>query len=642
MFVSVFAVILLAGMASAAGLNFVDVEYSSTGDHNSDLEVKFKLQNEISNGYDISNIILDFDLVADGTWSLPSTSGLDLASGEESSLLTATLTIPENKNAGDYSGELGGTCEYSSSTGSSRTINDHTIDISINPAPSLTISNGEDALTEADKDTTITITNDGNVDLTGIELIASTEDFDVTFNLNDFDLAAGATKDVTVTLNEDYDEIFGGSVSITAEESTNNLSDTGSVNYQGDFCEEVANLEDLGITIEEINIKEGFGEDDEYVYPFDEVEVEITIEPGRYDIQKIEVEWELYTLDGEKIADDTESKFNLDEDDSDKEMIIRFKLDESLNDLEGQDKLRLFVRAKGKVDDSDSSNDNEDTCVSAYEDIDVITDDTFMVLDNIEFSADSVSCGTDLTITAELWNIGDEKQEDITVLIYNSELGISKEVEFDDVSAFDSEDLNAVITIPENAVGKIYELQFRIYDEDNDIYETSEEEDTAIFKELLTVSGSCALSSTPTISASLESDAQAGKSLVVKTTIVNPGTELATYIIKAAGYADWAESAEFDSSTVVLEAGATKELELTFEVKKDAAGDETFEIEVYSGTDLVLKQPVSITITKASGFFARITGNVVGGNSWYLWAIGALNVVLVLVIIIVALRIAKS
>ena len=56
----------------------------------------------------------------------------------------------------------------------------------------------------------------------------------------------------------------------------------------------------------------------------------------------------------------------------------------------------------------------------------------------------------------------------------------------------------------------------------------------------------------------------------------------------------------------------------------------------------MLEQPVSLTV-KQSGFgFPGITGNIISEGNWYLWGIGALNVLLVVIIIIVAFKIAKK
>ena len=89
--------------------------------------------------------------------------------------------------------------------------------------------------------------------------------------------------------------------------------------------------------------------------------------------------------------------------------------------------------------------------------------------------------------------------------------------------------------------------------------------------------------------------------------------------------------------------GKSKDVLMTFNVNKDVSGDKLFNIDVLSEGESVLKQSVSITIEKASGFnLSGITGNIISEGNWYLWGIGALNVLLVIIIILVAIKVAKK
>ena len=129
--------------------------------------------------------------------------------------------------------------------------------------------------------------------------------------------------------------------------------------------------------------------------------------------------------------------------------------------------------------------------------------------------------------------------------------------------------------------------------------------------------------------------------MVIRATITNTGEELATYNLNAAGFAEWASSAELDKSIVVLTPGESDDVLITLQVNKGVEGDKLLNLEVLSDNEMIVSQPVSVQIEK--GFSFGITGNAIGGgNSWYLWGIGALNVILVIIIIIVALRIVRK
>ncbi|MFH1889422.1 MAG: hypothetical protein ABIJ58_00900, partial [Nanoarchaeota archaeon] len=78
---------------------------------------------------------------------------------------------------------------------------------------------------------------------------------------------------------------------------------------------------------------------------------------------------------------------------------------------------------------------------------------------------------------------------------------------------------------------------------------------------------------------------------------------------------------------------------IKFNVKNDASGTQQFNINVYSGSDLVATQAVSVNIESKSGF--GITGLAIGDNA-ALWGFGLLNIILLIIIIIVAVRVARK
>ena len=66
-------------------------------------------------------------------------------------------------------------------------------------------------------------------------------------------------------------------------------------------------------------------------------------------------------------------------------------------------------------------------------------------------------------------------------------------------------------------------------------------------------------------------------------------------------------------------------------------GEKTFYVEVLADNDLIVNQPVAVPIVKKGFSLPSI-----GGSNWHLWAIGALNVILVIFIIVIAIRIARK
>jgi hypothetical protein len=88
-----------------------------------------------------------------------------------------------------------------------------------------------------------------------------------------------------------------------------------------------------------------------------------------------------------------------------------------------------------------------------------------------------------------------------------------------------------------------------------------------------------------------------------------------------------------------LTAGSAQDVLIKLKANEGVSGDKNFNIVMKEGSK-VLTQPVSVSVS-GNGF--SITGLFAGlGGNTYLWAIGALNVLLVLIIIVVAIRVVRK
>jgi hypothetical protein len=378
-----------------------------------------------------------------------------------------------------------------------------------------------------------------------------------------------------------------------------------------------------------------FGEDDEW-FPIDEIQAEITIENrGDEKIEDIQLEWGLYdSSSGEWVIElDDEDDFDLKSDKSEV-ITINFQLDDADVDLEDLDEgtYVFYVIATGYDTEFE-----EDVCDLDSQEAELIIESDFVVLSEISVS-ETVSCGSELLVSAKVWNIGEDDQEDVYVNIYNKELKIDKDIEIGDVDAFSYERLDAIIAIPSDILNKTYNFVFSVYNEDDDIYENDYDDEESIFSVpiKITCSEQDSEDSLPrvVVSAVLESGGKAGENLVVKSTITNLESKSVTYAVSAKGYSDWASSASADQPTFTLPSGEAKNVFFTFTVKDDSSGEQTFDLEVVSGGKVVTVQPVSVEIEKKGFSLFQLFGN---GN--YLWVIALINIILVIAIIIVVIRI---
>jgi hypothetical protein len=400
------------------------------------------------------------------------------------------------------------------------------------------------------------------------------------------------------------------------------------------FCD-IGNPGDVSVKVSDLNVKSGFGEDNEWL-PLDQVEVTFNIKNrGDEDLNNIVVEWGLYDTNTNtwaiEVTDEKEIDLN---NGDDKDVVVTFtlddKMDEDLSDLQ-DGTYTIYVRATGEIDNAS----NMDTCATASKDGKIVIERNVITLSNWEFP-ESVQCGSDFHLSADVWNIGSKDQSNVYAMIVNKELGINQRVEIGDVNSFENELLDFSYTLADDAKEKSYPLTITLYDEDNDILTNDYNDNNAVFTKSFKVEGGCAKPEA-SVTASLYSGGQAGKPLVVKATVVNTGTKQTPYILNAAGYTPWASSAKVEPTSFTLNAGETKDVLITFDVNKDAAGDQLFNLEILSGNVLVANQPVQVPIKKAGLSLPSLSL-----DNWHLWAIGALNLILVIFIIVIAVRISRK
>lgn len=253
------------------------------------------------------------------------------------------------------------------------------------------------------------------------------------------------------------------------------------------------------------------------------------------------------------------------------------------------------------------------------------------------------SCGQNVIFSADLYNIGDKDFPDqVKVSLYNSELGLDlEEVVLGDMDAGDKSQVSFAFNVPKDVEEKPYPLYMRVYydyDKDDETYGRISDD---TFNAYLKVEGNCATIVPVSVSATLESGGLAGEDLVVKAIVTNNGNTDKDFVLNAAGYTTWASVGTLSESVFTLAAGQSKEVIFTFNVNEDAEGTYYFNIEILSENQLVLNQAVSVLIEGTKkGFFSGLTGSVIGGNS-YIWGIGLLNLVLIVIIIILAVRVSR-
>ena len=433
-------------------------------------------------------------------------------------------------------------------------------------------------------------------------------------------------------------------ISITAISATNS-ADNQTITIPLYFEEVYCKYGEIGSEIEVISVEDrSEGEPWEWE-PLKNIKIITEVENSGTETKRVTVKMGVYDVSKDRFIslNDGEDKelydsVRISEDDSEK-LTFEFKLPADISDSKDY---RFYVKVYEKGDENVqciSKIDFDDGDSGYNQEINVILEDEIGI-DELTYD-EVIFCGTTNTLEFKLYNFDLGNDEEMRVNIFNSAFGIDSYSEKFELDNGDSQDLLFEFSVPQDAEEKLHRIAMTVeynYRESTDTYRESNSENSFYVR----VEGGCTVEpeNTATVTASLESEAKAGEELVVKVSVTNTADSSVTYTLNAAGFTSWASSADLNPLTLSLAAGASGDVLITFEVDEDVEeGEYTFDVEVISGNEMVLKQPVSVTIEKSSRF--GITGASIRDNP-YIWAIGLINLVLVLVIIIVAIKLARK
>lgn len=442
-----------------------------------------------------------------------------------------------------------------------------------------------------------------------------------------------------------FGEIKSVPVSFYLENSsdpTDNLTKSVTLTYSNtDFCEDCGNDADLEVTIRNVKVLSGYGSKEKYWYPFDEVEIELRVQnKGSWDVEDILVEWALYNLDGEELFDGEADEIDIDS--GDRETIyVKFKLDKDIEDF--GDDVVVYVKAKGTIDDKDAGIHNgKETCDSVSLSVPMNIDRDFVIVEDLRvnsvyleegsFFNENVQCGSEVTITGNLWNIGTRDQEDLYIEIYSKELEIYEKIDFSELDSFDDQSFSYKFIVPKGLEEKYYKISLEVFDEDRKIFENSE--DKKSMKEvIIPVKGSCIIVKPNFVSSELIGEAKAGKEMVFEITMSNPTTESTTLYFSSEGHESWAKFLGTEPSLFVLEAGQQVKIKFKYEILSSAEGEKMFSVIAKDQNgEVVFDNSVLVNVKEK----AKIDLDNV---DWKMVLIIGLNVLLLLAIILVLRKI---
>lgn len=429
-----------------------------------------------------------------------------------------------------------------------------------------------------------------------------------------------------------------------------------SSNEPSRFCAASQDYNDLDF--KKIKIKnKGPSEDgdDNNWYPLDRIVIEVELE-NHADIEYEDIVFEIGLFEkgsesnfaDEMIwisADDEEVEVgDIEEKGEDDEIEHTFEFRVNPEEIE-KGKLFLMIKAYPDGDEDVTCIDNSNELTGEFgnseffAEIDIDKEDKdegrAVTVDVSELDLIEASCNEEISLTVDIWNLGDEDQEQIKISLFNKALEIDiEEIIREDLDEGEKEELTFNFRIPAGLDEKTYDLEFITsyeYDDDDDEYD--ERSDT--FHAFLSLVDGCSKEdSNVRIRADLDAetpDAISGKQVIIKAIIENTGSSKTNYVVSVSGNSAWSSLGAVDPQTVSLEAGESKDVSIYLNINPSTIGNQEFTIKV-NYNDQTSEQTVRLFVEEG------VTPDAVTNHfreNWFIYVIALVNIILIVAIIAV-------
>lgn len=487
------------------------------------------------------------------------------------------------------------------------------------------------------------VTNTGSVALTAVNLSASGGVNILFTGDSKFALAPGASRSVeAVVVGAGSASLGDTTITVTAQDAVaQNAKATQSFSLSKSFCSQGPQSTNLSIT--NVNIENNDHDDDEWM-PLDNIIVTVEVENmGDSNLRNVFVELGLFDSQGRNVIgdldfdNDDEERLEVDRlDDGDEdEVTFEFQIPGDLDDGDYKLTLKAYIKGSENKVCTDRADDLGST---THEVISVTHEDDegkFIAFSDIRLSPTDAVCRDSVTLSALAFNIGEEDQDRVKVHLSNKELNVDVSQEIrSGLDVGDDESITFNFAVPVGTAEKTYNLELTSeYDYRNGNYrQTSDSPQSAALK----VFGCTGTSAPQTLLISVTNidSAIVGDKIVVNAVIRNPSKELMTVLLGASGYQSWSTLESISERTFTLAGGEQKDVRFTLIPTDDASGEEQFTITANSN-GAVITRPVTVEFAENESWSFDFKGNTM------LWVFGIVNLLLIILIIVVAVRIAS-
>tara|TARA_Y100000310_G_scaffold345778_1_gene469730 strand:- start:6723 stop:11762 length:5040 start_codon:yes stop_codon:yes gene_type:complete len=406
---------------------------------------------------------------------------------------------------------------------------------------------------------------------------------------------------------------FKVDVNTTVSTSSNTTSTSTSSNRTDlDVCDEGV-IGDITIDIKDPD------DGDEFSIG-DEINIEVDVENNDDKDLDIIVKAILFNEDeDEEVETDKSSEVEIEEDEEDTiELTI-----EVPSDAEDGDDHILFIKAY-------EDGDEDENCDEEEIDIDIEREDHDVDIDDLSLSPSVVSCGELLSISVDVENLGSEDEDDVTVEVRNSLLGldlISQEFDLDEATGSDDDATKRfTFTMPDNVKDGTYNLEAIVNFDDGD------EEDIDTIPLVVEcengVSGRASLKASLNIGSINSQD----NLFSIPIQVTNEESRRTTYTVEVENIGDWANSV--GDKTLTLSPGQTETVFISLEAREGIEGRRGATINVKSNNNIVEGKSIILDVEKSkirvfSGLFDNFVFIII------------INVLLVIVLVFLFMQFVK-
>ncbi len=571
-----------------------------------------------------------------------------VSSGTSSNVIALTFKVNSNAVVGKHNGLVNIAAIYGTS-GSVVTIAPLSFSLNVvpvTPNPALSIVQLSPALSYKVSSTKIALNNTGNILLSNI-VFNITGSLNVTISSGTIQNLAAGIIGTALDVNTDLSKLnFGeNSATITARASDGTSANVG-YNIRKTFCSN--GQISTNLTIKNADITE-YNEKIDTWKPADKITFEVEVKSNVRDSDNIVIEMGFFNENGVNVVDDLVFT-NKDKEQADignigdgsETATFEFRVPADME--KGNYRLAVKTYSDDEGEEKVCNDNAADFGSSSYfKPIKVENEKEegrYILFDNMRTTPTQAICGDPVVLTTDVYNIGTKKQDQVRVNLFNRELGVNQKFEIKkDLNVGDKQKgVSFTFVVPKNAIDKSYNLELSAdynFDKSQDEYDLSSDSNTNVPLKIFgcTPAAIDTTGKRAEIVASVDSEVVSGKNVVIKSTIRNLGNTTAKYALGVKGIDSWATLSESSARIIDLAPGQSKEVTFTLSTKAEIKGEQTLTIEAVS--DRTDTKTFSVTFPESTS-----KGFDFGGNT-LLWVVGIMNVVLLILIILVAVRISR-